>query len=325
MICGALSAVLYTITNICLRQLGEVDAVWVSTVKAVPTLLVVFPMVMLQIRSKTKAARASDSTSHDTCNASRAGHWGFISWSEILLLVLTSLGTQIFGNVAFQWALSVLGLTISVPIVLATMLIGGALAGYLILSEPVSIRKVLSVCVLIIATIVLSLGAATGAGGTTEDAYSPLTIGLALAANIASGIAYAMQGTMMRRGMRKGMSVAATLCLISGSGVVFLVCWSLAKVGAEGIMATSSGDLALMICAGAFNALAFFAMAKSLQLVSVLYVQILNASQAAISAAAGWLIFSEAINTPIGIGLLLTAAGLMIAGLRDQPPTRASA
>ena len=38
-LCGALSSVLYTATNVCLRQVSHVDSIWVSTVKAAPTLL----------------------------------------------------------------------------------------------------------------------------------------------------------------------------------------------------------------------------------------------------------------------------------------------
>lgn len=314
-LCGALSAILYTVTNICLRQLGHVDAVWVSTIKALPTLMIVVPLMLLH--------RDGGMEAHPL----RTSRWTirFISWREVGWLVLTAFAVQIFGNVAFQWALSILGLTICVPIVLGTMLVGGAVTGSLILGENVTRRKWVAIAILIVATISLSYGAgAQGAGAqgallALSSGTGTWVVGFALVANIASGVAYAFLGTMMRRSMRRGMSVAATLCVLSAVGTTLLVGWSLARLGVRGLMETDRGDLWVMACAGLFNALAFLAMAKSLQQVPVLYVQMLNASQAAISAAAGWLIFSEHMSVAVWIGLTLTALGLLVAGLREGP------
>lgn len=294
--CGGLSSILYTATNVCLRQVAHVDSIWVSTVKAAPTLLAVAPIVLWHMLTSRRS---------------------FHGWRPIRELVATSIAVQIFGNVAFQWALSVLGLTISVPIVLATMLVGGALTGRFMLQESVGRQKMLAVSVLIIATIALSYGAHTGATSLGPDqSADTLQITLALLANVASGLAYAFLGTMMRRSMQAGMSLFATLFVLSLVGTAFLAGWSWLHVGAETIRSTATSDLLIMLAAGTLNALAFLAMAKSLQQIPVLLVQMLNASQAAISAAAGWLLFSESITNSVLLGLILTALGLLIAGIR---------
>ena len=84
------------------------------------------------------------------------------------------------------------------------------------------------------------------------------------------------------------------------------------------MLSTGRLDLAIMILAGVVNAMAFFAMAKSLQQVPVLYVQMMHATQAAISACAGWLLFSEQFTSGVWAGLMLTALGLIVAGSRER-------
>lgn len=307
---GAGSALFYTITNVCLRSLHEVDPVWVSTVKATPTLAIVLPLVWLQIPRPVLPA-----------NIQRLG---FVSQAEIAWLVGTSIGVQILGNVAFQWALPIVGLSVSIPIVLGTMLIAGALAGKFVLGEPVSRRKIIAMIVLTAATVLLSVGAGSQpdaselAGGIAQTTRSTWIVVLGLAAVITSGIAYAVQGTVMRRSMQRGLSVSKTLLIISSSGLVFLGLWSIERIGFEGIAATSPSHWATMFAAGFFNAVAFFSMGKSLQHVSVLYVQLLNASQVAVSALAGWLLFSEPMTNWIFAGLLMTTVGLMVAGFKDD-------
>ena len=73
-----------------------------------------------------------------------------------------------------------------------------------------------------------------------------------------------------------------------------------------------------MLWAGIFNAVAFFLLAKALQHIPVLMVQILNASQAAMAAAAGWMLFDERLSAYVQAGLGVTAFGLILAGVRPR-------
>lgn len=301
--CGILSAFLYAVTNICLRQVTHVDAVWVSTVKAMPTCVLVMPWVGWLFLSSQRV---------------------FSSAREIGLLIVTSLCVQLFGNVGFQWSLSVLGLVIAVPMVLGTMLVGGAIVGKVLLKEPVGQQKTLAIIILIIATFALTYSAQTAGSAdlaATESSTGDPNAGMVLLAvlvNFASGIAYAFLGAMIRRAMQFGMPASSTLFVLSGVGTIFLSTWTLTRIGWSGMLATPSTDMIPMLIAGIFNALAFFAMAKSLQKISVLYVQMLSASQAAMAAAAGWLMFQEPVTTSAILGLVLTAVGLVVAGRRRK-------
>ncbi len=60
------------------------------------------------------------------------------------------------------------------------------------------------------------------------------------------------------------------------------------------------------------NAVAFVALTKSLELVGVVYVNALNATQAAMAAVAGVLYFKEPLSAALGLGVVLTAGGLLL-------------
>lgn len=292
--CGGGAAILYTVANICLRSLVEVDPVWVSTIKTMPTLIFVGPVVLARM-------------------AQGKSNWS--SRSDVLWLITTGLCAQIFGNVTFQWSLSILGLAISVPMVLGTMLVGGAIVGKLLLNEPVRRRTVVAVVVLIAATIVLTHGAQSGAS-IAPDAPSWMVV-LAVVGNVGAGIAFAFLGAMMRKSMQAGMPLASTLFIISLTGTVLLGSYSVGVLGLQHLAATQWSNLTTMFAAGAFNAMAFLMLAKSLQQIPVLYVQMLNATQAALAVAFGWLLFGEKLSVYIQIGFLLTVTGLIIAGTRS--------
>ncbi|MFP6751101.1 MAG: EamA family transporter, partial [Pirellulaceae bacterium] len=94
-VCGAVSAFGYSGANIFLRRLVSCDPTWVSTVKTVPTILLVIPWLLLRRRS------GSQESMHRRA---------------VLVLLGTGLLGSLMGNVAFQWSLGVVGLAIAVPI-----------------------------------------------------------------------------------------------------------------------------------------------------------------------------------------------------------------
>jgi drug/metabolite transporter (DMT)-like permease len=75
--------------------------------------------------------------------------------------------------------------------------------------------------------------------------------------------------------------------------------------------ATHPADLAMMLLAGVCNAVAFAALTKSLHLTSIVYVNILNATQATLAAVAGVVFFHEAASWPLFVGGFLTIVGLV--------------
>ena len=69
------------------------------------------------------------------------------------------------------------------------------------------------------------------------------------------------------------------------------------------MLATLPRDFWTMMLAGFFNAVAFLALAKSLQLIPVVYVNALSSSQAAMAAVAGILIFAERSSPALWLGV----------------------
>ena len=67
-----------------------------------------------------------------------------------------------------------------------------------------------------------------------------------------------------------------------------------------------------MAGAGIGNILAFVALTKALQLTTLLHVNLLNASQVAMAAVTGILLFDEAVTVPLVVGVLLTIVGLTL-------------
>jgi len=80
-----------------------------------------------------------------------------------------------------------------------------------------------------------------------------------------------------------------------------------------------------MLAAGIFNALAFIALTKALQLANLVYVNALNATQATMAAIAGVLIFHEAPSPELAFGVLLTILGLLMMKQRPRAEPRPAA
>lgn len=291
---GLISAVAYTGANACLRSVASCDPIWVSAVKAAPTLLLVAPWIAVQ------AAR---------------GRKILPEFRVLALLAAGALVGQIVGNVVFQWSLGVVGLALAVPLTLGTMIVGGALLGRTLLHEPLTIRMLASVLVLIAAISVLSLGAGDAyqtVAGETVERTSGWLIALGVGAAMLSGLAYSILGVVIRYGVKGRASLAITLFTVSLLGVTSLGSWSYWRIGWQGMWHTSLDEFGMMILAGIFNAGAFLALTKALQLADLIYVNALNATQAAMAAIAGVLIFHEALSGELALGVLLTIAGLML-------------
>jgi drug/metabolite transporter (DMT)-like permease len=67
-----------------------------------------------------------------------------------------------------------------------------------------------------------------------------------------------------------------------------------------------------MLLAGLCNAAAFLTLTLALQLAGLVYVNALNASQTAMAAVAGVVVFGEAVTPWLVLGVLLTAGGFLL-------------
>ena len=106
--------------------------------------------------------------------------------------------------------------------------------------------------------------------------------------------------------------------MISVTGVVTLGLGGMASVGWDGLVGSGSADIAAMLGAGAFNAVAFLMLGKALELAPLAQVNSINASHTAMAAVAGILFFREQPTWTLAIGLGLTVIGLVLVARKGQ-------
>lgn len=294
---GFVSAVGYTGANIFLRALTHCDPIWVSCIKAFPTVVLVSPWLV-----------------------GRAVRGQVISPSLKLLwlLVLAGVLGQLGGNVLFQWSLGVVGMALSVPLTLGAMILTGTLLGRYFLREHVSRQMAWAIFTLILAIFILGFGARAANLAIVETGIDEFTAGgLAyLAAGVmaacTSGVVYCILGAAIRHASTNGMPLSTILVTVSVVGMLCLGGLSYLRMGAAAIWNTNSNDMALMLMAGICNAAAFWSLSKALHLTGLVYVNALNASQIAMATVAGVVFFDEAFTFSMFAGVVLTMVGLLL-------------
>ena len=294
---GIAAAVLYTASNIALRQSVSIDPFLVSAVKAAPTVIVLGPVLLWMWCSNRTIATSTKMVPRFTACA---------------------LFAQFVGNAALQVALGVIGLAASIPITLGVMIIGGAYLGRAMLGEPVRVRTIVAMVTLVAAVVVLSLPGATERPPSSDSAL-PIWAGVMCA--IASGFAYALFGVMMRQALTGGLSPQATMFISGIVGTVSLGTVALLRIDIAELTALPQEQWAVMALAGIFNFTAFVALSMALKSLSVVAVNLINASQVAMAATAGVILFAEPITWPLLIGIVLTFVGLMVLASRRRPAT----
>jgi drug/metabolite transporter, DME family len=292
-ICGLLAAVGYTITNACLKQVADdhLNAFWVSAVKAFPTVLICAPWAYYQSRIGLRVFPESPR----------------VFW----LLFASAFVGQIGGNVGFQFGLQYVGIGISVAICLGAIQIFGAILGRIFLLEPITIRAVGAITLLLGALTALSMGAKM-----ETKPHTNWEIALGIISLCVSGFAYAVIGVAIRYGVTGRTTIAFTLSIIGSVGVGCLGAIAFFQIGASGMAATTTQQWGSMLLAGLFNALSFLALTKAYQATTVTYVAIMNACQTALAALVGAAFFGEHWSTSLTIGLILTALGVTLMALK---------
>ena len=224
------------------------------------------------------------------------------------LLVVALIG-QFVGNAAFQVALEVIGLAASVPITLGVLIICGAVLGRVVLGEPVRLTTVVAITTLITAIIVLSTPGESTMPAESTSKLSPIVGSLCAAA---SGAAYALFGVVMRQTMNGGVTASLTMFISGMVGTISLWSFAMFRLGPEVIAMTSPDQWLIMSAAGILNFVAFVALSYALKALPVVAVNLINASQVAMAAAAGVIIFAEPITKSLIAGIALTFLGLSI-------------
>src|SRR5262249_18629990 len=152
-----------------LRAVKDSDPVWVAAIRAVPTVLLVGPVVALMPLFGKKVLPRPALTA---------------------AIIAGGLCGQLGGNISFQWCLGEIGVALAVPLTLGGMILSAAILGRVFLAEPVTPRAALSLLLLLMAIGVLSLGAADARKTVAQSAASPQRLAAGVGAACLAGVCY---------------------------------------------------------------------------------------------------------------------------------------
>ena len=110
----------------------------------------------------------------------------------------------------------------------------------------------------------------------------------------------------------RGVSQPAIMTIISTTGFLFLLIISAFNGAWEVDRNLELDHLFLMTLAGICNAIAFVALVSAIKILSVTRYNLVNASQAALGAICGAVIFEEPVSGWMVGGIILTVIGLMV-------------
>ncbi len=302
-----MAAVCYTIGSICMRQVSALgcDPSWAVCVKESITVLVIGPCLIY------RAVR---------------GLRVFPPLKILFILILAGLVDQLLGNLAWQYAVGIVGLAVTVPAAFGVMITGSAIFGRFMLGERVTPRSMVAIGLLLVSLILLSMGAESAGEVMAKSSHAsiadpgPASASLLVAEAVVvagvAGAAFALLSIAVRHTMNADTQQSTLMFIITGIGVITLGPISIHRLGLEGLMSTTGEQLAWMVAAGFFNLLGFIGFTKGLHLTTVVRANVLSASQVAMAAVAGILVFQESPNLWLLLGVGLTLSGIF---LIDRP------
>jgi drug/metabolite transporter (DMT)-like permease len=228
---------------------------------------------------------------------------------------LVGLATQLIGNLSQLWAMSVVGLAVTITINIGVNLVTCAVLGRMLLGERVSLQSIAAMLLVMVSVGLLSIGA-----GPANDALAasagvstgPLYVAGAIAVSCLAGAVYGALGVAIRGALLQGAPLPTIVFIVPFLGLASFGPISLYRQGLTGLLQTSSQDLLLMLAAGVLNLLAFAAIIKGLEIMTVLHVNLINALQVALAALAGFLFFSEPPGLALILGVVLSIAGIVM-------------
>lgn len=297
--CCMVAALIYAATNLCLRWLSvDCHPQWAVCVKETVSVAVVGPW-LIYLAAKGVSV--------------------FPRGRALGILVLVGLITELGGNLSQLWAMKVIGLAVCIPLIVGSCLVSTAVLGRVWLGERVSYRSMVAIAMLIGAVAVLSLGA-SAAGASSAAAQGvvgdPLHMAWAVAAACLAGCCFSVLNVGARRSVTHTVRPAAVVVIITGVGTLSLAPLSWWQLGWKELAHTPPDALGMMLLAGLLNLIAFATYTTGLRFTTAVRANMMNATQTALAAAGGWLLFDEHLNRAVIVGILLTIAGIT---LIDRP------
>ena len=272
-------------------MLTDCDPMWVSAIKALPTVAIVLPWVLVR---------------------RWRGQFVLPAGSILALLTVGGLLGQFGGNVLLQWSLGIVGIALAVPLCMGAIILCSAVLGRIFVNEAVTSLALLSMIILVAAICSLSLGAEDAARAVLPRTISGWQLTAGVVGSCFAGFSYAVMGVVIRYAVAGRASVAATILTTSLVGLFALGGVSAWRVGWTAVAEFSDANWAALLLAGLCNFVAFISLTRALQLTTLIYVNALNASQVAMSALAGVVLFAEVPSPALAAGVVLTVVGLVV-------------
>ncbi|MEW4454775.1 EamA family transporter [Bremerella sp. JC817] len=299
--CGVLAAVGYSLANVCLRWLTDLDPIWVSFLKAIPTVAIFGPVAIWQVWT---------------------GRSPFPKVSSLLILIAAATSSQLLGNATLQWSFGVVGVAMSVPLCLGTMIVVGVVISKLLLQESLTRWQAWGTFSLVLALVSLSLAGRGAIQSVVHHQTGWTLIVAGIFAPMVAGISYAFLSVAIRRGVSREVSMALSTSLICCVGMVILGPLGYFTAGFDQIASTTLPQYGVLLVAGLLNAAAFVALTLSFRYAPVNIGNAANSLQNPLSALAGVMIFHEAFTINLAFGVVLTVLGVVLMGLKGRPVTR---
>ncbi len=230
------------------------------------------------------------------------GRPGFLG-AKLALFVGSGL-VSVVGTFAFFFALNVGGVNVAVP-VLQTQLVWGALFGWLLMGERVTLRGMAGMGVTLAGLVVLAVGQSRGQ--PVSDAWF---LGMLLA--LVPALAWGLSGVVWRRGQSHGVGRSAGMTVHYGTSVLTSFLF-LAVSGQLGVYRTiRPEDLTALVASGVFaGVIASYAMFSALKLLPAATVFVLNGLTPMLTALGGAWFLGEYVNGLAWFGIGLTSAGVV--------------
>ena len=312
-----LSAVAYTAYNVCLRGVSDKqDSAWVNCVQA-SVGASVFGLYLVW-----QAAH---------------GRRALPPWKDLLALIVLGLVTQL-GGVLMVWSMAIVGVGVTGTLQMGVMLAASAVLGWIVLGERVSSPQMAAIVLITVSVVFLSAGAQSSADAAPDptasnepavaggDAVGPFRVLAGIAAGALAGLAFAALTVGIRKTVGDKTSPEAIVFLISAMGVAALGPWCVYQLGLPTLLRTPPSHLGVMLAAGAMNLVGFLLVTKSLQMTTVVRVNVLNNGLVMVlTVVAGIAWFAELWNRDIAIGILLGVVGAVLISLTTAAEAGADA
>lgn len=293
---GVGAAVFYTGANIFLRETStQVPPLMVTFTKAAFTWLCCAPVFFWGLRFYPRKLPSAKATK---------------------ALIGAALFVQLAGSNGLQLGLALIGVALTIPLVMGTMVVSGVVLGRVFLREP--IEALLALTILILAIALLS----ADAGKSHEHMQSEQmvlpatwTTAVGILAACLTGVTYSVLGVSIRRTLKDPVHPFTPIMFVTTTGILVLGPLAWLQLGWDGLSAFDAGQWRGMILGGVFNAAGFICLSYAFKHLNVIFVNAINVSQVALAAVAGITLFHEPATGFLIAGLIAMSGGFLLMGV----------